>query len=260
MKWNNGIFTGMILLILFACKENKKRTEAEKIVAEWTGKAIQFPEDAQCNILGKDTVCGFCSGLFQKEYKILLYVDSTGCSDCRLKLLQWKQLIEESDSLFQDKLSFLFFFQPKNKKGIEFLFQRDNFDYPVLIDMNNTINRLNQFPQPVEYQCFLLDKDNKIVMIGNPALNPKIWELYKQTVSGKAQTDTTPVTTVFIEQSEMEICNLQVKEKPIEPEDETEIMLEITPEETSAFHKTVRVHCNVENGSIPLIIKGMANQ
>jgi hypothetical protein len=117
-----------------------------------------------------------------------LYVDSTGCSSCRLKLFQWKQLIEESDSLFQDRLSFLFFFQPKNKKEIAYLFQRDNFNYPVFIDMNNTINRLNHFPEKMEYQCFLLDKDNKVLMMGNPTLNPKIWDLYKEVITGEVST------------------------------------------------------------------------
>jgi hypothetical protein len=56
-------------------------------------------------------------------------------------------------------------------------------------------------------------------------------------VSGERQMDTRPITSVSVERSE------------------TEITLEITPEETGAFYKTVRVHCNVENGDIPLIIK-----
>jgi hypothetical protein len=76
----------MILLILFTCKENRKRTEIEQIINEWTGKTIQFPEDAQCNILGKDTLYNLCSGLFQKEYKILMYVDSAGWQQLPVKI------------------------------------------------------------------------------------------------------------------------------------------------------------------------------
>jgi hypothetical protein len=293
MKWNNGTLIMIILVGVFACKENKKRTEAEKIVAEWTGKTIQFPEDVSCNILGKDTVSGLCSDLFQSEYKILLYVDSAGCSACRLKLFQWKQLIEEADSLFQDKLSFLLYFQPKNRKEMYFLVRKDQFDYQIFIDLNNSINQLNHFPSKPEYQCFLLDKNNQVRMIGNPSLNPKIWELYKQIIFGQTPTDTTPITTVSIEQNEIEIADLQVnkksttvfklkntgnkplliarvdascgctvpawEKKPIEPGEETEIKLEITPEETGFFHKTVRVYCNVGKGVIPLTVKGMVN-
>jgi hypothetical protein len=279
-----------LLLGFSACKKNHKRTEVEKIVTEWMGKAIQFPEDAPCNILGKDTVSDLCSGLFQKEYKILLYVDSAGCSSCRLKLSQWKQLIEESDSLFQDRLGFLLFFQPKSKKDLVYLFRSDRFDYPVFIDMNKAINQLNHFPDKAEYQCFLLDKSNKVLMIGNPASNPKIWELYKQTISGQTQTEETPLTRVFVEQPEIEINDLQVgkkstgifrlkntgnqplsiarvdascgctvpswDKKPIESGAETEIKIEIQPEETGFFHKTIRVYGNVEKGMISLSVKG----
>jgi hypothetical protein len=268
--------------------------EIETIVKEWTGKQIQFPDDFQCNIWGKDTVSTLCAGLTDAEYKILLYVDSVGCSSCRLKLFQWQQLIEESDSLFEGKLSFLLFFQPKNEKEMIFLFQRDRFDYPVFIDRNKTINRLNHFPEKPEYQCFLLDKNNKVRMIGNPALNPKIWELYKQTISGQAQTDEIPITSVSVEQTEIEISDLQVEKKsrgvfklkntgnqaliivrvdascgctvpswekkPIEPGEETEIKVEIQPEESGFFHKTIRVYGNVEKGAIPLSIKGLVEK
>jgi hypothetical protein len=208
-----------------------------------------------------------------------------------LKLFQWKQLIAEADSLFEGKLNFLLFFQPKNKKEMNFLFQRDRFDYPVFIDMNNGINQLNHFPEKPEYQCFLLDKNNKVRMIGNPALNPKIWKLYKQTISGQTQTDEIPVTSVSVEQTEIEINDLQVgkkskgvfklkntgnqaliivrvdascgctvpswDKKPIEPGEETEITVEIQPEESGFFHKTIRVYGNVEKGVISLGVKGI---
>jgi hypothetical protein len=185
----NRIYKVILLIIIvflcFCCKENKKLAEVNRVVKEWMGKTIQFPENAQCNILGKDTVPDLCSGSFHKEYKVLLYVDSSGCSSCRLRLFQWQQLIEEADNLYGENLSFLFFFQPKNKQEMEFLFQRDKFAYTVFIDMDNTINHLNHFPQQEEYQCFLLDKNNSVLIIGNPTWNPKIWELYKEQISSE---------------------------------------------------------------------------
>jgi hypothetical protein len=293
-KMKNGIVLLMMFLAFFACKEDKKRTEIGQIVNEWTGKEIRFPDDFQCNVWGKDTASVLCAGLMDTEYKILLYIDSAGCSSCRLKLFLWKQLITEADSLFEGKLSFLLFFQPKNEKEMNFLFQRDKFDYLVFIDRNKTINQLNHFPEKPEYQCFLLDKNNKVLMIGNPALNPKIWELYKQTISGQAQTDEIPVTSVFVEQAELEISDLQVEKKsvtvfklknvgnqplvitrvdtscgctvpiwdkkPIESGEETEITVEIQPEESGFFHKTVRVYGNIEKGVISLGVKGTVKE
>jgi hypothetical protein len=53
------------------------------------------------------------------------------------------------------------------------------------MDMENTIMKLNNFPKEQDFRCFLLDKDNKVVMVGNPVLNPGIWELYKKIINGK---------------------------------------------------------------------------
>jgi hypothetical protein len=187
-----------ILVIIFcfvSCQENKTISEIKGIVTEWMSKTIKFPADAQCCILGNDTLPAECKDLFNHDFKILLYVDSAGCSSCRLRLEQWKPLIEESDSLFQDKLGFLLFFQPKNKKEMSYIFKMNDFDYPVFIDINNSIDRLNHFPEKMEYQCFLLDKNNKVLMIGNPALNPKIWQLYKKQIDGKSETDANQLLT-----------------------------------------------------------------
>jgi hypothetical protein len=50
------------------------------------------------------------------------------------------------------------------------------------------------------------------------------------------------------------------EKKPIEPGEETEISVEIQPEETGFFHKTIRVHCNVEEGVIPLVVRGRVKE
>ena len=65
-----------------------------------------------------------------------------------------------------------------------YLFLRERFSYPVFIDIKGTINDLNRFPQTTQYQCFLLDKDNKVLMIGNPVMKMRIWELYKSRITG----------------------------------------------------------------------------
>ena len=175
------LFFLFVTFSFYSCRD-KRREEVTKILKEWTGKEIRFPENLSCYVLGKDTLQEFCNENFHKEYKILMYVDSAGCSECRLKLFEWKQLIEEADSLFQGKVGFLLFFQPKNAEEMKDLFLINRFDYPVFMDMGGAINNLNNFPQSTQYQCFLLDSENKVLMVGNPVLNQKIWELYKSQI------------------------------------------------------------------------------
>jgi lipocalin len=54
--------------------------------------------------------------------------------------------------------------------------------YPVFFDTANNINKLNKFNPNAKYQCFLLDKNNKVVFVGNPTYSYAIWQLYKKTI------------------------------------------------------------------------------
>jgi hypothetical protein len=112
MKVKFWILVALFAVGLVACRD-KRVVEAEKVVKEWKGKTIVFPENLQCSVLGKDTVSNICSDLFQRDYKILFYIDSTGCSGCRLNLSGLKQLIETVDTLLMDGWELSRFFNRK---------------------------------------------------------------------------------------------------------------------------------------------------
>lgn len=112
------LFIWIVVFSLSACNNHKSRENALRVVVEWDDKEILFPENLPCHISGMDTVHTLCNQIFGKEFKILLYVDSAGCSSCRLKLLEWNQLIEELEILYPGKVGFLFFFQPKSMEEI----------------------------------------------------------------------------------------------------------------------------------------------
>lgn len=280
-----------MLISLFACnKKDDRQAEAEQIVTEWVGKTIQFPDNVSFSVYERDTLL---SGFYSSPYKILLYVDSTGCTSCKLKLYEWQKLIAEADTALAGKLSFVFCFQPKNKDELLFLFKRDRFNYPVVVDETNRINQLNGFPQKAEFQCFLLDNDNKVISVGNPTLNPKVWDLYKQIISGKINADNNGITHVEVINKEIQLNNIKAGKKqamtfklkntgntalvisdvktscgctnadwerePIEKGKSTAISAEITLDETGYFSKTLSVYCNVENSPIILTVKGNVN-
>jgi len=105
---------------------------------------------------------------------------------------EWKRLIAEADSLFPGQIDFLLFYQPKNRDSKEIAFQMKMYDfqYPVFMDLDNQMGKANRFPSIANFQCFLLDADNKVIRIGNLMINPAIWELYKQQISGVKQAST----------------------------------------------------------------------
>lgn len=178
MKYLNLI---ILLLFLLACQD-KKKDEIKHLVSEWQGKEIRFPKDMVFARFATDTV-DFT--LPKSPHKVLVFVDSIGCTSCKLQLHRWKELIQYTDSITQGTVPFLFFFQSDDKKEIRYLLKKDNFDKPICMDQSDRLNELNHFPADGRFQTFLLDKDNKVVMIGNPIHNPNIRELYLKEITGK---------------------------------------------------------------------------
>lgn len=198
----------ILCLFLISCKD-KPRSAAEAIIKKWAGKEIVFPDNFQAQYLGKDTTF---NEVFDKEYKIMLYVDSIGCTSCRLGLFNWYHRIMEADTLAPGKVGFIFFMQPKEKeqKELAYLTRRDNFRYPVFVDLKNEIGHLNNFESDSRYQCFLLDHDNKVIVVGNPKDNPLIWELYKEVITGKKAQLPQDKTTVEIYRKDIEVAGMKL--------------------------------------------------
>lgn len=174
-----GIGSVLLLLSVIGCQENK-RSAAEKIVKEWMGKEILFPGDADCWYMGRDTLCPQPN---DARYKMLVYTDSVGCTGCKLNLPLWKLYMEEMDSIAPGQVDFAFYFQPKSRKDLGHLLRRDRFEHVIFIDQADALKKSNRFPEEMEYQCFLLNAENKVIAIGNPTLNPKLWDIYKTTIT-----------------------------------------------------------------------------
>lgn len=173
--------------MIISCRnDSDTRERINSLVQEWTGKTLVIPDDIPSYILAKDTSVT----LSRSPYRIFVYTDSTGCSSCKLRLHAWKEYIKEADSLFGDRLDFIFYFQPKNERELQFLIKRDHFDQVVFMDREGQILKLNSFPEEMEYQSFLIDQNNKVISLGNPTINPKIWELYKQIIEKDKQNQT----------------------------------------------------------------------
>lgn len=168
------LYIFVISLLIISC-ENKNKKEIIDTIAEWDGKEIVFPLHSVYTIQGEDTVYHNDE---HAKYKILTYVDTTGCTSCKLQLAKWRNFISKTDSISGGSVDFLFYLFPKNMKELFFLMKRDRFTYPVCIDEKDSLNLLNGFPKDDRFRTFLLDEQNRVVAIGNPIHNLKIKELY----------------------------------------------------------------------------------
>ena len=202
-----------LLSFLSACQDKNKQ-EITQIIKEWQGKEIVFPEKPTFTQFGNDTVP---YQIPESEYKIVLYVDSVGCTSCILQLHKWKELIEEVDSLSGGTVPVLFFFHPKDKREISYLLKRDDITIPVCIDKEDRFNTMNNFPNNQSFQCFLLDKDNKVILIGNPVHNTRIKDMYLSEIAIGVEkaTPLSQKTTVQIEQTEFDLGTMKQGEATV---------------------------------------------
>ncbi len=127
---------------------------------------------------GRDTSC---YDLLEKKMKWGVYVDSSGCTPCKMNLYQWKQVMSEYKNYF-DSLAFVFIIHSENPKKIDIICEQNQFDYPVFYDRFGKMGKLNDLPHDVALQTFLLDEENKIKLIGNPLLYPKLMDLYTDVI------------------------------------------------------------------------------
>ena len=279
----------MIVLLayfLVSCQESIKE-RSTRLIKEWEGKVIRFPVRSVFTVIGRDTVD---FDFMDAKYKVVTYIDSTGCVSCKLQLNRWKQLIAKIDSVTHGNVPFLFYFHPKDIKELRYLTRRDNFIYPVCFDEKDEFNALNQFPDEMMFQTFLLDKDNRVLALGNPVLNPQIEKLYLKELTGKDKSTDTSVTEMTIDPTEYDFGTFSMSERqecifritnsgssllmvqdvvtscgctkveydkhPVPPGQTMDLKVKYEAEESGRFTKVVTVYSNAETSPVRLRIKG----
>lgn len=164
---------------------------------------------------------------------------------------------------------------------------------PVCFDREDAFNRVNRFPSEMALQTFLLDKDNRVVAIGNPVHNPQVKELYLNIIGGKRSASAETVQTVAsLSEREVQFCSFPMGEKkerkvtlrntgdaplvihgvdtscgctrveysqrPLRPGEETTLLIIYEADEAGHFRKTVDVYCNAADAPLRIIVTGEA--
>ena len=288
-KWlGEYIIILMFTLLCISC-DSKQQKEIASLVEYWENREIIFPVTSVF-IKDKDTI----DFSLKAQYKILSYIDSTGCVSCKLKLAEWKKFINMIDSV-NSSVKIIFFFSPDKVRDVYNALHESYFTYPVCIDDNDSLNKLNHLPSDMMFQTFLLDKDNKVLAIGNPIHNFKVKELYLKIIQGEKveqMQDAEVVKTKvdinrtfislgrFAWQKEQKATfslknmgnkplvvqdvntscgctSVSYSKEPVQPSGELQLEVTYKAEHPEHFNKTITVYCNAE--SAPLVLKIMGD-
>lgn len=150
-----------------------------RLVSEWQGREIVFPE-VMTDFLTGDTI-----DLSDADFTILTYVDSTDCTGCKMKLPIWKEFLSQIDSMAEYNFNVIMVVHPSDLRDILYLAKLNSYKYPIYVDSDDVLNSVNDFPKEPMYQSFLLDKNNRVISVGNPAYQSGIYSLYLSLLSGK---------------------------------------------------------------------------
>lgn len=285
------LFTIVLGGIYFYNKESPNQ-KISNVLEEWIGHKIIYPDNLLFYTINGDTLQ---YDLFNSLYKIVTYTDSMGCISCKLQLPKWKKMIKV---FHEEKLdvSVLFFMSPKDKEYMNIILRDYDFTYPVCVDVEDRFGSINKFPKDEIFHTFLLDKDNKVIAIGNPINNPQVKELYLKIIRGEKVNSTNNKKIVNTEvridktflnlgrfdwkQKQKSIFTLTNKgtqilmiqdvitscscttvdypQKPILPGKKVILTVTYKAEHPEHFNKTIIVHCNTESSPIKLTISGNA--
>lgn len=278
--------------VVFASCGKSNKDKSFSLLQKWIGKELSLPARSVFTIQGKDTV----EYPIQNAYKILTYIDSTGCTSCKLKLAEWEKFITVVDSIRPHTVQFLFFLCPKNGMEIYQTLRVERFKHPICIDEGDNLNKLNHFPADMAFQTFLLDNDNRVVAMGNPIHNLKVRELYLKIIQGrevKSDDEDNVVQTIvdvdkvstsmgnFDWQKEQKVTfimknvgdkllaiegvdtscgciSVEYSKEPVRPGMDLNLSIIYKAEHPEHFSKTVRIHCNSESSPIILTVSGNA--
>ena len=278
--------------MLVSCKETKNRKQLIALLQEWDRKIVEFPSRSIFTIQGKDTV----DLNITHQYKILTYIDSAGCTRCRLRLADWNKFMKQVDSLCTDSVQFLFFFFPKETMELSETLKAELFNYPVCIDDQDSLNLINKFPNRMDFQTFLLDGENKVLAVGNPVYNNVVRNLYLKILTDNVLSadENSKLTFLRINQTvfdmgtfpwrENQIMSLSIQnigsvplvindvitscgctkvdypKEPILPTKSDTLRINYQAERPEYFNKTISIYCNVASSPITVKLKGNAEK
>lgn len=114
-------------------------------------------------------------------YRLVTYIDSTNCTPCMLnKMHQWNDIIDYTRAN-GNHVNYIFIFEPKadHIEDAHFAVESSGLKNRVYLDTASVFRKENKFiPKDSKYHTMLIDKNDSIILIGNPKYNKKIEKIF----------------------------------------------------------------------------------
>lgn len=164
-----------IILIFFFCSCNNRNKEIENELSQILGKDVELIDTLSYFSINR----GLYNDSIPHQMKIVSYIDGS-CGSCLYALASWKELLKSKDF---ENVFFRLYVKTYNLNQLSLILEEIDFNYPVVVDFQNQFYEKNNIQNQINYETLLVNKDNKILLVGNPLLNDEIKNLYLEAIS-----------------------------------------------------------------------------
>ncbi len=163
-----------LVLCLGSCLNQSIRKQLENFLSQ----EVRLPSTMSCYY-------GSAMGtkpLSDSIPQLVIYVDSTQCSTCRVgHLSEYNTLQEESIQTGRFKLTIILSPPVNDYEYIVHLLETYKFPFPLYVDKNHSFRKENGFiPDDSRFHAFLTDRSYRPVFVGDPVRSDRMRQLFEQ--------------------------------------------------------------------------------
>lgn len=181
MKRFYFIFLGLLVFttMICGCQRHRIRQSLKTILRS----SISLPDSLSCIIFGN---LSYVSHLHDKTDKLIIFIDSTECSKCRIEsIVRYDSLFRQSTETNKYKVIFLLSLNKESHDEIIDFLSLLDLPYPVYIDEKNEFMQINPaIPDDPRFQTLFISGDGRALLVGDPVLNPAIMPLFNKLLDG----------------------------------------------------------------------------
>lgn len=168
-----------ILLIVslsgaISCQSYRDKKKLQQDLTSFLNSEIVFPPGLIPFQLPDSTQS---SDLLNRPYKIVIFIDSAECNDCRIRMLKqgWEPFLKE---IQDNDLSCIIIFNTSQPHPIQNAMENMYLSLPYFLDTESRFPKLNEKVRLNSSFKTFLTRENKVILAGDPTANPNLKKLY----------------------------------------------------------------------------------
>ncbi len=166
----NYVFPLSLLVVVFFSSCDKQ---------EQLRKSVMETIDKEIVLIG-------VKGSNESEFKIVRYVEKPSCTSCQLQCGQWKVYRRKLKRKYGDRVSINFIINTDNVKEAQKVLAMNKFEDISCIDIKGEFKSKNNLNGSLGKDIvMLLNKNNRVLCIGNPCNDLKIDSLYQVLINAE---------------------------------------------------------------------------